>query len=41
MDKSVGSRVDNNRQLIVLAISGGSIVLGIATENLIVGLAVV
>lgn len=41
MDKSIGSRVDNNRQLTVLAISGVSIALGIATENLIVGLAVV
>lgn len=41
MDKSVGSRVDNNRQLIVLVISGVSIALGIATENLIVGLGVV
>ena len=41
MDKSIGSRADNNKQLIVLVISGGSIALGIATENLIVGLGVV
>ena len=41
MDKSIGSRADNNMLLIVLVISGGSITLGIATENLIVGLGVV
>lgn len=38
MDKSIGYRVDNNKQLIVLVIIGVSIALGIATENLIVGL---
>ncbi len=41
MDISIGSRVDNNKQLVVLVIIGVSIALKIATENLIVGLGVV
>jgi len=41
MDKSIRSLVDSNKVLFVLVIIGVSISLGIATENLIVGLAVV